>query len=305
LKLLPRPLPSRRSPAPTMLPVLIEIGGFRVTTFGVSIALAFVLAAWVMAGALRRRGEDPDVAWDLAGWAAACGILGAKTYYLLLHLPQTLDHPWAAITSRSGLVWYGGFIGGTLGALLRLRRLGVPVRPAADAAAPALALGYAVGRIGCFLVGDDWGRPSSLPWAVAFPRGAPPSTAGNLRAFGVEIPAAVPDAEVLTVHPTQLYEAALSLLVLGMLVRLRPGVAPRPGTLGFAWLALAGLSRFAVEFLRAKDDRVLGPFSVAQAISLGLVAAGIAGVYALRARGGGAPPTPAPPPPRRRAVAAR
>lgn len=265
-----------------MLPVLFEIGGFQVTSFGLSIALAFLAATWLVARELRRSGGDPDHAWDLAGWAAICGILGAKLYYLFLHFPQTAADPWGALLSRSGLVWYGGFIGGALGVIFRLRRLKVPILPMADAVAPGLALGYAIGRVGCFLVGDDYGRPTEAPWAVAFPDGAPPSTAGNLRAFGVDVPAGVPDAQVLAVHPTQLYEAGMSLLILALLFRLRPRFAATAGTLWFAWLALAGVERFVVEIFRAKDDRLLGALSIAQLISLLLIAFGIAMVHTLR-----------------------
>jgi phosphatidylglycerol:prolipoprotein diacylglycerol transferase len=272
-----------------MLPVLFEIGGFRVTSFGLSIALAFLAAAWMVARELRRSGQDGDVAWDLAGWAAICGIAGAKLYYLVLHFSQTAAAPWDALLSRSGLVWYGGFIGGSLGVLFRMRQLKVKVLPMADAVAPGLAMGYAIGRLGCFLVGDDYGRPSDLPWAVAFPQGSPPSTAASLRHFGVDVPAGVPDSAVLSVHPTQLYEVALSLIVLAVLYRLRPRFAAATGALFFAWLAMAGASRFLVEIFRAKDDRFLGALSVAQLISLGLLAFGVWMVVSLRRRADAAP----------------
>jgi phosphatidylglycerol:prolipoprotein diacylglycerol transferase len=255
-----------------MLPVLFEIGGFAVTSFGVLIAAAFLAAAWLLARELKRQDQDPEAAWDLAGWAAICGILGAKFYYLILHFDETALDPWAALLSRSGLVWYGGLIGGALGVLFRLHQLKMPVWKVADAVAPALALGYAIGRVGCFLVGDDYGAPSSAPWAVAFPQGAPPSTAGNLRAFGVDVPATTPDSAVLAVHPTQLYEAGMTLIILALLFKLRPALARTPGQLFFVWLALAGVERFIVEIFRAKDDRVLGVFSVAQLISVLLIA---------------------------------
>jgi phosphatidylglycerol:prolipoprotein diacylglycerol transferase len=255
-----------------MLPVLFEIGGFKVTSFGVLIAMAFLAAGWLLARELKRRGEDPEAAWDLAGWAAICGILGAKFYYLILHFDETALDPWAALLSRSGLVWYGGFIGGALGVLFRLHQLKMPLWKVADAVAPALALGYAIGRVGCFLVGDDYGAPTNAPWALAFPQGAPPSTAGNLRAFGVDIPATTPDSAVLAVHPTQLYETGMTLIILAILYRLRPRLAETPGQLFFVWLALAGVERFIVEIFRAKDDRLLGIFSVAQLISVLLIA---------------------------------
>jgi phosphatidylglycerol:prolipoprotein diacylglycerol transferase len=156
--------------------------------------------------------------------------------------------------------------------LFRLHQLKMPLWKVADSVAPALALGYAVGRIGCFLVGDDYGAPTNAPWAVAFPQGAPPSTAGNLRAFGVDIPATTPDSAVLAVHPTQLYETGLTFIILAILYRLRPKLAATPGQLFFVWLALAGVERFIVEIFRAKDDRLLGMFSVAQLISVLLIA---------------------------------
>jgi len=267
-----------------MLPVLFEIGGFKVTSFGVMIALSFLAAGWLLARGLQRQGQDPEAAWDLAGWAAICGILGAKVYYLILHFGETAADPWGALLSRSGLVWYGGLIGGALGVLFRLHQLKLPVWKVADAVAPALALGYAIGRVGCFLVGDDYGAPSSAPWAVAFPEGAPPSTAGSLRAFGVEVPAGTPDSAVLAVHPTQLYETGMTLIILALLVRLRPRLAATPGQLFFVWLALAGVERFIVEIFRAKDDRLLGVFSVAQLISVLLILTAGAFFVALQRR---------------------
>ncbi|HEX8695158.1 MAG TPA: prolipoprotein diacylglyceryl transferase [Longimicrobium sp.] len=267
-----------------MFPILFKVGGFTVTSFGVMMALAFITGAWISAAELKRKGENPEHAWDLAGWAAIFGILGSKLYYLVLHWPETLANPRAAILSRSGLVWYGGFILAALVVAWRVHRLKLPVWKFADAIAPGLALGYAVGRIGCFLVGDDYGRPTTLPWGVAFPRGAPPSTADNLRDFGVDIPATVPGDQVFAVHPTQLYETGLSLVIFFILWRLRPRWAT-PGTLFFVWVALAGAERFIVEIFRAKDDRFLGVFSVAQLISLLLIAGG-ALVAARLARGG-------------------
>jgi phosphatidylglycerol---prolipoprotein diacylglyceryl transferase len=269
-----------------MLPVLFRIGGFTVTSFGVMIALSFVVGGWVLARELEYRKQDPEHAWDLCGYAAIFGILGAKIYYLILHFPETAADPGRAILSRSGLVWYGGFILAALAVLFRLHRLKLPIPTFADACAPTLAAGYAIGRIGCFLVGDDYGSPTTRPWGIAFPNGAPPSTAGNLRAFGEDIPASVPDGTVMAVHPTQLYEVAMSLVILFILWKLRPKVAT-PGALFCIWLALAGVERFVVEIFRAKDDRLLGAFSVAQLISVLLIGTGITLFYALQRKPAG------------------
>src|SRR5688500_2865948 len=194
-----------------MFPILFEIGGFKVTSFGASIALAFLAAAWIVARALKRQGQNPEYAWDLAGWSVIGSILCAKIYFLFLHFGETEAYPWGALLSRSVLVWYGGFIVGSLAVLFRLWKLKLLICTFADAIAPGMAVGYAIGRLGCFLVGDDYGAPTDVPWAVAFPQGAPPSTAGNLRAFGVDVPATTPDDAVLAVHPTQLYETGMTL----------------------------------------------------------------------------------------------
>jgi phosphatidylglycerol:prolipoprotein diacylglycerol transferase len=266
-----------------MYPDLIEIGGLRIAWFGVLMALAFLTGGLVLASELRRKGENPERASSLVGWAILGGIAGAKIYYLALNWPGTMADPKAAVLSRAGLVWYGGFVGAIALVLWRLRRNRLPVLLYGDAIAPALALAYGVGRVGCFMAGDDYGLPTNLPWGVAFPRGLPPSTAYNLRAqFGVAVDPSVPDSAVLAVHPTQLYEVAMTLAIFAVLWKRRQRWQ-QPGVLFFVYLTLAGIERFAVEAIRAKDDRFLGPLTVAQAISLGLIAAGLVGLARVRA----------------------
>ena len=267
-----------------MFPVLFEFGGVTITSFGVMMALAFWVGGQVMAMELRRYGEDPEIAWDLVIWAALVGLLGAKLYYLLLTWPDTVRDPWRAITSRGGLVWYGGFIPAAVLVAWRVHRLGRPLLRYADVAAPVLAIGYAIGRLGCFLVGDDYGRPTDLSWGVAFPQGAPPSTAGNLRrVFGVDVPGTMPDSAVLAVHPTQLYEVGMALVMFAILWRFRLS-HHRPGAIFALYLLLAGMERSIVELFRAKDDRFFGYLSLAQLISLFLVLLGTIALSTLRSR---------------------
>ncbi len=155
-------------------------------------------------------GDDEDAS-ALVFAAGVGGIVGAKVYYAIL------NRNWHLLFDRSGLVWYGGFILGASAVLFTMYKRKLFHWGMADVASLSLALGYAIGRIGCFLVGDDYGRPTDLPWGVAFPVGLPPTTAGELRGmFGVDIPASIPDGQLLRVHPTQIYETLSCLVIWGI-----------------------------------------------------------------------------------------
>jgi phosphatidylglycerol:prolipoprotein diacylglycerol transferase len=233
-----------------MYPILFRVGGVDITSFGVLVAIGALVGAWVFRRELRRSGM-PESAVDAAVAGLIGGIVGAKLLWVAEHLG---DEPLRdLVLSRGGMSWFGGFTAG-LGAgvaWMRLRKL--PVLPVLSAATPGLAVGHAIGRIGCFLVGDDYGHPSSLPWAVAFPDGYPPTD--------------------LRVHPTQIYEALALIPVAWLLVRWRRQGRTDRFVLG-AYLALAGSVRFAIEFLRA-DVRVLGPFSVAHIASFAVAIVGV------------------------------
>src|SRR5205085_1323881 len=174
---------------------------------------------------------------------------------------------WHLLFDRAGLVWYGGMIGGTIACSWLIWKRRVDYLITADATSPALAVGYALGRIGCFLVGDDYGRPTNSWIGIAFPKGSPPTTAEALRQFGVHVDPAIPPDQILRVHPTQLYESSACLLIFFILLKLSRRPHPKGRIFGLA-LMLMGLERFLVEIVRAKDDRFLGMFTVAQAISV-------------------------------------
>lgn len=252
----------------TIYPLVFHLGKFEVTGYGIMMMVAFLMGGWLVTLELRRRGFREDYSAEMIAAAVIGGIIGAKLWYVALY------HDIGSLLSRGGLVWYGGFIGGALAVLLNGWRLRVPMRWTMQLGAPALAAAYALGRVGCFLVNDDYGRPTDLPWAMKFPKGLPPSTAANLQQqFGVSIPPGVSPDTVLAVHPTQLYEVAIMLLAFWALWKLR-GRAYGTGWLFGLYLVFAGMERFLVEFVRAKDDRLLGPFTLAQVTSVALVILG-------------------------------
>ena len=233
-----------------MYPVLIRIGSFEITSFGAMVALASLIGLWLFRRELSRSALPPDVA-DAGIVGVIGGLAGAKLLWTLEHAVE------APITellfSRGGLSWYGGLIGGVGAGFLYIAFRRWPVVPTLSAATPALAFGHLIGRIGCFLVGDDYGAPSNLPWAVAFPEGLPPTT--------------------VPVHPTQIYEA-IGLGLLGWcLLRWRRQRMPDATVLG-RYLLAAGVLRFTVEFLRV-NVRVAFGLSVAHLVSLAAIAAGL------------------------------
>jgi phosphatidylglycerol:prolipoprotein diacylglycerol transferase len=232
-------------------PILFRIGSFEITSFGVMVALGALAGLLVFRRELRRA-NLPEAAIDAAVYGLVGGLVGAKLLYVFEHIDESSF--WALALDRGGMSWFGGFVGGVLAGLLMMRLKRWPMLAVLAAAAPAIAVGQMLGRIGCFLVGDDYGRATSLPWGVAFPQGLPPTFE--------------------RVHPTQLYEAAFLAVLAWILIRWRArGVADRL-VLG-RYLVLAGAFRFALEFVRV-NVRVLGPFTVAHIFALVTVLIGVA-----------------------------
>jgi phosphatidylglycerol---prolipoprotein diacylglyceryl transferase len=261
----------------TVYPLVFRLGPLSITGFGIMMMLAFVFAGWAIQLELRRRGLDEEFAADVVIGAVLGGLIGAKLWYVAL----TGESPF----SRGGFVWYGGFVGGVLGVVFNSWRRRVPIAFAADLVAPALTLGYAIGRVGCFLVGDDYGLPTSLPWGIKFPYGLPATTVANLTQLHVSFPATMDPLAVVAVHPTQVYETTLMLLATAWLWKRREH-GRATGWLFGCYLVIAGVERLAIEFLRAKDDRVLGSFTIAQAMSLGIIVVGLLLVARLKTPSG-------------------
>jgi len=251
-----------------MYPTLIKIGHFEITTFGLMMFLAFITAGWVLTRQFRRYGLGDELASSMVMAAAIGGIAGAKIYYAILF------KDWHLLFDRAGLVWYGGLIGGSLACAWLMRHKHVDFLTGADATSPSLAIGYAIGRIGCFLVGDDYGAPTNGWYGIAFPKGSPPTTAEALREFGVNIDPSVPGNAILKVHPTQIYESLSAFAMFAILSWMARRRQPRGRIFGM-FLVMMGIERFLVEIVRAKDDRFLGPFTIAQLISVIIFIAGL------------------------------
>ena len=260
-------------------PFAYSYGPVGFTGFGIAVLLAFLVGQAVAQRELARRGVDPEPVSDMVFAAVIGGLLGAKLYYVVV-----LGH-WDAMFERGGFVYWGGLLGGTLAvtAVVVKKRFGV--WRMFDVSGMACAAAYAVGRTGCWAVGDDYGRPWNGFLAVAFPDGAPPSTVGVMASeFGSKVPPGASANAVLSVYPTQLYEVVLGFLMFVVLWRMRDHKHAQ-GWLFGVYMVLAGLERFAIEFFRAKDDRFLVGLTYAQGIGIA-VAVGGAILMMMRSRVG-------------------
>jgi phosphatidylglycerol---prolipoprotein diacylglyceryl transferase len=241
--------------------------GISIKTFGVTFALGFIACGAVVARRLRELGKPVDWAYEITFAALVGGVVGARAYYLIQHWDTAKHDLLGSIFSGSGLVWYGGAIGGAIGVIGWLRWRNVLNLRMLDMCATALALGYAIGRIGCQVSGDgDYGIRSSLPWAMGYPHGTLPTPPG------------------VKVQPTPIYETVAMCLVAWFLWQIRDRV--RPGVVFALYLLLSGFERFLVEFVRRNTEVVAG-LTTPQLESLGLMAIGLLWL-ALMARRGGA-----------------
>lgn len=240
----------------------IQLGPLPLTGFGLAMLGAFVIGQVVAQAILTRRGHDAEVMPDIVIAAVIGGLLGGKIYYAIL------THSAASLGQRAGFVFWGGLIGGILATAGWMRFKNISFTQISDACAPALAAAYAVGRTGCWAVGDDYGRAWTSRFAVRFPEGSPASTVAYMTSEFKQGPfAGMAPTDVVAVYPTQLFEVAMGLVMFAVLWRLRDH-KHAAGWLFGAYCVLAGAERILVEFFRAKDDRIFGAFTVAQLIGL-------------------------------------
>ena len=241
-----------------MYPTLIDFGPVDIHSFGLMLATAFITVGFVIQYELKRRGFVPEQASAIVMAAAIGGIVGAKLYSAFLDGSINIQE----LFSTSGVVWYGGLMGGCLAVTIVVLRAPNPFFATVDIIGPTVILGYGIGRIGCLLAGDgDYGPPSDLPWAMAFPNGT--------------VPTDVP------VHPTPIYESLMSFTFFGILWSQRHRFENVPGTTFGISLMLLGIERFIAEFWRI-TPRVLGWMSVPQIFSVIVFVIGLGLIFFLR-----------------------
>jgi phosphatidylglycerol---prolipoprotein diacylglyceryl transferase len=240
----------------------IDLLGIPIKTFGLMFGLAFVSVGLIIARRLRETDRPVDWAYEMVFAALVGGIIGARGWWLVQNWSDAKQDLLGNVFGGSGLVWYGGLLGGAAGILLWARRRNMLNGELLTLCTPALALGYAVGRVGCQISGDgDYGKAWNGPWAMAYPNGVVPTTQ--------------------RVHPTPIYETVSMGLVALLLWSLRDRMAP--SRLFALYLLLAGGERFLVEFLRRNSVVALG-LTLAQLFSASMILAGAA--WLVRTRGG-------------------
>jgi len=239
----------------------IDLGPVTLQTFGLCFALAFLASGALLWKRLDEVGKPPDWAYEMGFAALIGGLIGSRLDFVLQNYDEVSDDLLGNLFSGSGLVWFGGLVGGAIGVLLWAWWRGFLGVALLDICAPSLALGYAVGRIGCQLSGDgDYGKPWDGPWAMSYPDGTVPTTD--------------------EVHPTPVYETLAMGLVAFILWRLRERLTG--GRLFALYLVLAGAERLLVEFIRRNEDVALG-LTQAQLISVAMIVAGTIWLAAKRA----------------------
>lgn len=233
-----------------MYPKILEIGDVVISSYSVMVLIAYLVGYYLLEKEIVRKGYDAKLA-DICLIATLVGGLGgAKLLFIFQHASwsEFISEPIRYLAS--GYTFLGGFIGSFLMLILVSKIKKVNLWTIGDAICPSVIIAYGIGRIGCFLVGDDYGIPTNLPWALSFPKGSPPTFA--------------------SVHPTQIYDTILMIVLFVFLWKIRKKDF-RPGWLASVGFSLLAIERFFVEFIRETSPSFIEGISQAQLMSLGLL----------------------------------
>ncbi|HKV26424.1 MAG TPA: prolipoprotein diacylglyceryl transferase family protein [Candidatus Acidoferrum sp.] len=253
-----------------MIPFL-HFGPLMIPTFGLMVAIALLVSAYVLQADFNRRRSqliaiyarnEKDEGFLIIGIAGLAGLIGARLYHVLESPHDLFANPWPQLFSRYGFAWFGGFIGGFIALVILARRSKIPLLEFLDICSPAACVGYAIGRIGCFLSGDgDYGIPTKLSWGMSFPHGLVPTTETCVQQGWPS------DCRV---HPTPLYEFLIWLAIAAFLWHMGSKALRGPkakGEIFCNYLLLTGVARFSVEMIRINPRSFFG-LSNAQAASI-------------------------------------
>jgi len=265
-----------------MYPVIFQYKNLVISSYGLMLMIAFLTCNYLMKRYFKSIHINEDIADDLIFYAAIGGILGSKIYYIIEFwntegynniqgliniikgfLNFNLEMIFAGINQfGSGLVFLGGLIGGLIAVTIYIYKNNLDWFTVADWVAPFLALGHSIGRIGCFLVGDCYGHPCNLPWAVSFKNGLPPTT---FESFKYNYPdwflnngmsAIYKPNDIIFVHPTQIYESITYMILFFYLSYIRNNRKYK-GQVFLEYLFCAGIARFIIEFFRLNPTYLL------------------------------------------------
>lgn len=271
-----------------MIPKLFQIGPVPVYSYGLMLGISFIVASYLLSREFKRKKMDENVAVNITFIALIAGVVGAKLLYIIeewdyiTSLPSGKLFSTDGLFSAQGLTFYGGFILATVLIYLYVRSKKIPFLRVCDAAAPSLAIGYGIARIGCHLAGDgDYGIPVSefaswVPWGTNYSHGTlPPSVAFRGTEIAQKFGGIVPDNTLC--HPTPIYEFIMAVIILSVLWIYRKKFK-MDGKLFGLYLILSGFARFMIEFIRL-NPRILFGLSEAQVISIPLMILGIFLLY--------------------------
>ena len=241
-----------------MYPILFKIGSVTIYSYGMMVAIAFLISVYLASRSIVGVGDNEKI-MDLGLVLLISGIIGARLLYVLIEAEYYRANPLEIVMIwKGGLIFYGGFIVAFVCSWVFLKRNKMPILRTCDHIIPYLALGQAIGRIGCFLNGCCFGKPTNLPWGVIFPAG---SIAGN----------AYP---AIHIHPTQLYSAYTNFLIFAILLLFR-NWKKLDGQILYLYFILYSVSRFLIEFLRADNPQILLGLTISQGICVVLFLAGV------------------------------